>query len=248
MLIRPRLGTISICFRKGLAEWAKTLPKKIQTRVFFSDLSRPTPKQSTARRGHMSELTPEPTSRLRRRSFFENIENDGTSASTVTVSESDLTTAASTGGALSDSESCDTGTALLKPVKVGTKHFSSSTDDHTPVIQRSQLWACAQVALKWVQVIGQYVVAGAQVVGTAWASRFPAAASKVDAWRHKALWCFVYTPRSWIKRWRGEELAGPVKYWVYPTQYLTYASVSLFLLEVLIYCYFYTVPLEVRVH
>ncbi|CAI5737717.1 unnamed protein product [Hyaloperonospora brassicae] len=196
----------------------------------------------------MSELTPEPTSRLRRRSFFENIENDGSSASTVAVSESDLTTAASTGGALSDSESCDTGTGLLKPVKVGTNHFSSPSDDHEPVIQRSQLWACAQVVLKWLQVIGQYVIVGAQVVGTAWASRFPAAASKVDAWRHRALWCFVYTPRNWIKRWRGEEAAGPVKYWVYPTQYLTYASVSLFLLEILIYCYFYTVPLEVRVH
>uniref|UniRef100_A0AAV1UUQ3 Glycosyltransferase n=1 Tax=Peronospora matthiolae TaxID=2874970 RepID=A0AAV1UUQ3_9STRA len=197
----------------------------------------------------MNELNLESTSRLRRRSFFESIETDSATSSNVTLNEVDLTTAASTGGSLSDSESTGGDSGQLKPVKVGTSHFTGATDDHDPAGRRFYFppWSCTQVVLKWLQAVWRYITASVDVAGTAWTARFPAAASKVRAWHHTTAHFCVHGPYDYIKRRRGDGAATPVKYWVYPTQYLTYASGSLFLLELLLYCYFYTFPLDLQV-
>ncbi|KAG7378996.1 hypothetical protein PHYPSEUDO_009242 [Phytophthora pseudosyringae] len=195
----------------------------------------------------MSEMDQPPTSRLRRRSFFEGMESEGTTTESITLNESDLASAASASASLSDSESYGSANSPLKPSKVSPGKQSgakTSLDDSDLLSNNSS--GRAQRVLKLLQDMGRRLATWLQLLYVAWAARFPAAASKVEEWRLKTSWLFR-GPRDWIKRWKGDP-AAPVKYWVYPTQWLTYASVSLVLMQIIIFWKFQTVSFDLRVH
>ncbi|KAG6944500.1 hypothetical protein JG687_00017832 [Phytophthora cactorum] len=196
----------------------------------------------------MSELDPPPTSRLRRRSFFEGMESEGSTTESITLNETDLASAASA-SSLSDSESYGVANSPLKPGKVSPATQSgakASVEDQDLLLRSSNSSRGAQRVLKLLQDLWRQLATWLQLLYVAWAARFPAAASKVDEWRQKTSWV-LKGPKDWIKRWKGDPTA-PVKYWVYPTQWLTYASISLVLLQIIIYWKFQTVSFDLRVH
>ncbi|OWZ24652.1 hypothetical protein PHMEG_000261 [Phytophthora megakarya] len=189
----------------------------------------------------MSEIDP-PTSRLRRRSFFEGMESEGSTTESITLNESDLASAASVSTSLSDSESY-TSNSPLKPGKVAPVKQNGgkmSTEDQD--LLRSNANSRAQRVLKMLRNMWRQLSTWLQLLYVAWAAKFPEAASKVEEWRQKSAWLFK-GPKDWIKRWKGDPTA-PVKYWVYPTQWLTYASFSLVLMQIIIYWKFQTVSLS----
>ncbi|KAJ8535176.1 hypothetical protein ON010_g13561 [Phytophthora cinnamomi] len=192
----------------------------------------------------MSEMDAPPTSRLRRRSFYEGMESDSTTTESITLNESDLASAASASASLGEGESYGTANSPLKPGMVSPG--KAKTPAENSVLARAKCNSRAQQALKLLQDVGARLATWLQLLYAAWASRFPAAASKVEQWRQKTSWLFA-GPKDWIKRWKGDPTA-PVKYWVYPTHWLTVASVSLVLLQILIFWKFQTVSLDLRVH
>ncbi|EGZ29919.1 hypothetical protein PHYSODRAFT_470960 [Phytophthora sojae] len=192
----------------------------------------------------MSEMDAPPTSRLRRRSFFEGMENESTTTESITLNEIDLASAASASGAVDQGESYGAANSPLKPGKVSPSKPKTSMEDSD--LGCAKEGSRMQQVLKLLQDVGVRVATWLQLPYVAWAARFPAAASKVEQWRLKTAW-LVVSPKDWIKRWKGDPTA-PVKYWVYPTHWLTYASVSLVLLQILIFWKFQTVSLDLRVH
>ncbi|KAL4099124.1 hypothetical protein PRIC1_006934 [Phytophthora ramorum] len=192
----------------------------------------------------MSEMDPPPTSRLRRRSFFEGMESEGSTTESIALNETDLTSAASASASLSDGESCGSANSPLKHAKVspGKQNGGATTEEQEMLRTNNRL----RRALKLLQDVGSRLVAWLQLLYEAWAARFPTAASKLEDWRQKSAWV-LKGPKDWIKRWKGDPTA-PVKYWVYPTQWLTYASISLVLLQIVIFCKFQTVSFDLRVH
>ncbi|POM61589.1 hypothetical protein PHPALM_29375 [Phytophthora palmivora] len=193
----------------------------------------------------MSEMDVPPTSRLRRRSYFEGMESEGASTESITLNESDLASAASVSASLSDGESY-AGNSPLKPGKVSpAKQNGAKTSSEDQDLLRSNNNR-TQRMLKLLQDMWRRLSTWLQLLYVAWAAKFPDAASKVEEWRQKSSWLFK-GPKDWIKRWKGDPTA-PVKYWVYPTQWLTYASISLVLMQIIIYWKFQTVSLDLRVH
>ncbi|KAE8994254.1 hypothetical protein PR003_g21565 [Phytophthora rubi] len=192
----------------------------------------------------MSEMDAPPTSRLRRRSFFEGMENESTTTESIALNESDLASAASASGALGEGESYCVANSPLKPGKVSPSKPKTSVEESDLVCAKNSPWTKQALAL--LQDVGTRLATWLQLLYVAWAARFPAAASKVEQWRLKTWWLFV-SPKDWIKRWKRDPTA-PVKYWVYPTHWLTFASVSLVLLQILIFWKFQTVSLDLRVH
>ncbi|KAG1706282.1 hypothetical protein DVH05_001430 [Phytophthora capsici] len=196
----------------------------------------------------MSEMDPPPTSRLRRRSFFEGMESEGTTTESITLNESDLTSAASASGSLSDGESYNSANSPLKAGKVspGKQNGAKPANEDQELLFGAKNSSLLQRLLKLLQHLWRRVATWLQLLYVAWAAKFPTAASKVEEWRQKTSWLFI-GPKEWLKRWRGDPTA-PVKYWVYPTQWLTYASISLVLLQLIIYWKFQTVSFDLRVH
>ncbi|RLN74138.1 hypothetical protein BBJ28_00024778, partial [Nothophytophthora sp. Chile5] len=218
----------------------------------------------------MSEMDPPPTSRLRRRSFFENSESEPSTADSVALNETDLASAASasssTSSALGDGGE---GLALdphgfspppsvkagkVSPVRGGDASPSSANEDHSDPSSvhsggsTSRFRRAARFVVELSRRAAAWMALRLQFLWLAWSARFPAASARLTAlWQRAArLW-----PRgpaaSWLTPWRRDP-AGPTKYWVYPTQWLTYASVSLVALQLLIYWQFQTLPLDLRVH
>ncbi|GMF15181.1 unnamed protein product [Phytophthora fragariaefolia] len=167
------------------------------------------------------------------------MESEGATTESIALNESDLATAAS--AAQGEGESYGAANSGLKAGKVSPGKPKTSAEDPDLLFANN-----SSRARKLLQSVGARLVTWLQLLYVAWAARFPAAASKVEQWRQKVSW-LVSSPKDWIKRWKGDPTA-PVKYWVYPTQWLTYASVSLVLLQMLIFWKFQTVSLDLRVH
>ncbi|KAI9982636.1 hypothetical protein PInf_008608 [Phytophthora infestans] len=196
----------------------------------------------------MSEMDAAPTSRLRRRSFFEGMESEISATESVTLNESDLASAASASSLLGDSESYGVANAPSKPGKVAPSKQNgpkTSVEDQE-LLQLSNNAGRGERGLKLLQDLWRQLMTWLQLLYAAWAARFPVAASKVGECRQKTAW-ILKGPKDWVKMWKGDPNA-PVKYWVYPTHWLTYASISLVLLQILIYCKFQTVSFDLRVH
>ncbi|RMX68465.1 hypothetical protein DD238_004513 [Peronospora effusa] len=193
----------------------------------------------------MNEMDQEPTSRLRRRSFFEGMESEGALSETISLTENDVANGTSTGGASGDGENYGVTNSLLKP---GNKNSPGklngvklSSEDPTVLLRTNT----NPTVLKLLQNIWCGVVTWLHVVFFAWTVRFPAAATKMEKWGQE-MGNFCKGPTNWFKNWRGDALTS-VKYWVYPTQWLTYASISLVLLQMIIYWNFQTLSLDLRV-
>ncbi|KAF4142752.1 hypothetical protein GN958_ATG08064 [Phytophthora infestans] len=196
----------------------------------------------------MSEMDAAPTSRLRRRSFFEGMESEISATESVTLNESDLASAASASSLIGDSESYGVANAPSKPGKVAPSKQNgpkTSVEDQE-LLQLSNNAGRGERGLKLLQDLWRQLMTWLQLLYAAWAARFPVAASKVGECRQKTAW-ILKGPKDWVKMWKGDPNA-PVKYWVYPTHWLTYASISLVLLQILIYCKFQTVSFDLRVH
>ncbi|KAG3064680.1 hypothetical protein PI125_g24144 [Phytophthora idaei] len=176
------------------------------------------------------------------------MESEGSTTESITLNESDLASAASA-SSLNDSESYGVANSPLKPGKVSPATQSgakASVEDQDLLLRSSNSSRGAQRVLKLLQDLWRQLATWLQLLYVAWAARFPAAASKVDEWRQKTSWV-LKGPKDWIKRWKKDPTA-PIKYWVYPTQWLTYASISLVLLQIIIYWKFQTVSFDLRVH
>jgi hypothetical protein len=184
-------------------------------------------------------MDPPPTSRLRRRSFFEGMESEASTTESIALNESDLASAASASAASGEGEGFVGGNSSSK-VSPGKPNGAKPTDGQELPRTRSSR------VLQWLQGLWRRVSTWLKLLYVAWAARFPAAAGRLQEWQQKTSW-IAQGPKAWIQRWRGDPTA-PVKYWVYPTQWLTYASVGLVLLQLVIYWKFQTVSLDLRVH
>ncbi|GMF18095.1 unnamed protein product [Phytophthora lilii] len=173
------------------------------------------------------------------------MESEGATTESIALNESDLASAASACAASGDGEGFGAANSPLKPGKVspGRQNGAKSSEDQEARAKNSPR---VQQLLTLLQDGWRRLATWLQLLYVAWAARFPAAASKVDDWSLKTSWLFK-GPKDWIKRWKGDPTA-PVKYWVYPTQWLTYASISLVLLQIVIYWKFQTVSFDLRVH
>ncbi|ETM52738.1 hypothetical protein L914_03683, partial [Phytophthora nicotianae] len=194
----------------------------------------------------MSEMDPPPTSRLRRRSFFEGMESEGSTAESITLNESDLASAASASASLSDGESYTANSPLKQGKVAPAKQNGAKPSEDQDLLRSNNSSGRTQRVVKLLQDLWRQLSTWLQLLYVAWAAKFPVAASKVDEWRQKTSWV-LKGPKDWVKKWKGDPTA-PVKYWVYPTQWLTYASISLVLLQIIIYWKFQTVSFDLRVH
>ncbi|CAH0484865.1 unnamed protein product [Peronospora farinosa] len=159
----------------------------------------------------MNEMDQEPTSRLRRRSFFEGMESEGALSETISLTENDVANGTTTCGASGDGENYGVTNSLLKP---GNKNSPGKLN-------------------------------GVKLSSEDPLFTFPAAATKMEKWGQE-MGNFCKGPKNWLTNWKGDALTS-VKYWVYPTQWLTYASISLVLLQMIIYWNFQTLLLDLRV-
>ncbi|KAL7685303.1 hypothetical protein Plhal304r1_c031g0100311 [Plasmopara halstedii] len=194
-------------------------------------------------------MDPPSTSRLRRRSFFEGMESEGSSTESVTLNEIDVASVASVSTSLGDNESYGVVNPLVKPGKVSpAKQIGAkvSSDDQDSLQLSHITRQGKQRGLRLVQDSWGQVLLWLQMLYDMWASRFPIAASKVDEVRQMFRWLWKGPPE-WIKKWKGDPSA-PIKYWVYPTHWLTYASLSLVVIQILIFWKFQTVFFHLRVH
>ncbi|KAG7383338.1 hypothetical protein PHYBOEH_009953 [Phytophthora boehmeriae] len=177
----------------------------------------------------MSEMEPPPASRLRRRSFFENMETESSSTENVSLSESDLASA------------LPAGTSSQSPGKPSGKVSPSSS--HADVASSPVVTWRLQLLLLFL-AFWQRLVDLLQKVYLSWATRFPDAATRLVEIRDK-LW---NKPRRLLQAWRTRDNSAPVKHWEYPTHWLAYASVSLVVLQLVVYSKFQTVNFDLRVH
>ncbi|CAI5733768.1 unnamed protein product [Peronospora destructor] len=198
----------------------------------------------------MKEMDQESMSRLRRRSFFEVMESDGATSENVSPNETNLTMAASVCRLSGDGDNYGVSNFSLKPGKTSLSNLNgvkSLTEDQTLLLRANTTNSSrVQMVLKLLQNIWCCLVTGLHLLFIAWTVRFPAAATKMEEWRQES-WKVCQGPKLWIKKWRGDSLTI-VKYWVYPTQWLTYASISLVLLQMIIYWNFQTLSFDLRVH
>ncbi|TDH74313.1 uncharacterized protein CCR75_007814 [Bremia lactucae] len=172
------------------------------------------------------------TARLRRRSFFEGTESDDSMTESIVLCESDLLSAT----ALSASRT--------RPNTLKGAHMSS-VDVNTALQHdvNASLRARAYVLLRdmWTQgILWLQEYNNRKSLYPAWTTRFPATISNVNACRP---WILT-APLAWIASWKRD---APVKSYVYPTEYLTYASVGLVLLQMLVFYRYQSTFYDLRV-
>ncbi|CAH0513917.1 unnamed protein product [Peronospora belbahrii] len=121
------------------------------------------------------QMDQEPTSRLRRRSFFEGIENDGIIAENMTTNDTDVAIATSMCNLPSDSENHPVSTSLLKQ---GNVTPSMSLYGGKILTEDQQELLCAtsnsktRMILQLLQTICSHVITGYILSLLAWTTRF----------------------------------------------------------------------------
>ncbi|KAI9919551.1 hypothetical protein PsorP6_017680 [Peronosclerospora sorghi] len=191
----------------------------------------------------MNEVEPEVTSsgRLRRRSFFEGMETDGTSADHVALRENDVAPHALGSSSHSESESYG-GRTFSLPGSSGNVGKGVADDLSGP----ERIHSTVHTFLASLYDMGRNVLLRLHLIVLTWIAKWPTVHARLATWPD-ALRSILRHPIEWIRP-RPRDPAVPVKSWVYPTHYLTYATLSLVLIQLVLVCHYQTLSLTLQVH